>query len=66
MSKPFTPVLVCGDDFEPDHLARIEDCSRGGIGWSDARRRFQTGVAFNYEPRDFDDAKQVVRILQGT
>lgn len=61
MSKPPTPVLVHVGDFEPDHLASIEDCSRGGVGWSDARRQFPKGVVFTYEPRDFDDAKQVVR-----
>jgi len=64
MSKLLTPVLVCAVDFEPDHLARIEDCSRGGFGWSDACRRFPTGVVFTYEPRDFADARQVVRTVR--
>jgi len=63
MRKPFTPDRVCIDDFEPDQLARIKDCSRGGFGWSDACRRFPTGVVFTYEPRDFADARQVVRTV---
>jgi hypothetical protein len=31
-----------------------------------ARRRFPTGVVFTYEPRDFDDAREVVRTFRKT
>jgi hypothetical protein len=30
------------------------------------RRRFPTGIAFTYEPRDFDDAREVVETFRQT